>query len=714
MAETERLRLLAQARQRRAAANSGNSSGGMTIIATTEGGGRIYQTASGQRGFTSPGYSTTDPAKVAELMEGATPAQIVQADVDNQVLSEAPVASRAASIAQGFPFVGSHIDDALGGAKGNNVRMMQGAMERQNPVEAIALNVGGAVMGSIPAAVAAAPAVAAAAPTSLAAQAGAGLAAGAAVGATEGAVYGSGEGQSAAERIENAKMGALIGGAAGSVLGGAAPYASAGLRNLIGKLRGSDVNAIARELNTSHDAARVIKSALENGDEQAAMAALQRAGGDAMIADAGPSASGLLDAVAQTPGNGGRIATRAVQERTQAASSKITEALDRTLGAPQGERELIDAVRSGSAPARSQAYDAAYAAPIDYSAGAGRRIEALLGRVPASAIRKAQQIMDLREETSAQIMAQIADNGAVTFTEMPDVRQVHYIMQALDDLAKGTDGAGTFGRQNTYGASVEGLRSQLGQALKRAVPEFSAAQDIAADTARQIELTEVGYDMLKSGTRREDVARALQGASRAERTAAQQGVRAYLDDTMANVARTMTDPDTTTREGIKALRDMSSRANQTKLRVLLGRDAADDLLSEVDEAATAFELRSAIAQNSKTAVRQAVQGSVDEIVEPGVVRTIMSGEPINATKRMIQALTGETAEAQELRKMGLYEDIATALTDVRGGRARAALRHIQLAMNGQSLSDTQARLIANALTGSAVLSGSHATTQALQ
>jgi hypothetical protein len=168
----------------------------------------------------------------------------------------------------------------------------------------------------------------------------------------------------------------------------------------------------------------------------------------------------------------------------------------------------------------------------------------------------------------------------------------------------------------------------------------------------------------------------------------------------------MSEPNTDTLEGVRVLRDMSSRSNKTKLRILLGQDAADELLAEVDEAATAFELRAAIAENSKTAIRTSIQKGVDQRARGGVLRTIQSGEPVNAAKRLIQALTGETPEAVELRRMGIYEDIAKALTQTRGTQAQAALARINSAMNGQTLSDQSARMIANTLTAGGVLVGS--------
>lgn len=718
MAEIDRLRLLAQARQRRAGASAPQQqSNDLNVIATTPDGGRIYEQSNGTRGFTSEGYSTTDPAKVEQLMSGATPVELVQTDIDSQRIAQNPIAARANEVVRGTPFVGSYADEAVGAfsqGAADNMRKSNAAMQRQHPTQTAALNIAGGVAGSIPMAIAAGPAIAANAPTSIGAQALAGLGLGAGAGAVEGGIYAAGEGQGS-ERGKNATQGALIGGLAGGVLGAAAPYAAAGVRSLVKRLKGSEVRVIARELGISEAAAGQIRNTLDSQGVDAAVEILQRGGDDAMLADAGRPMAQLLDASAATGGGASRIAADAVGDRTRQAAGRMTEALDAALGAPAGQSEIIDGIRAGSKPARSAAYDAAYSQPIDYAAPAGRRIESILNnRIPAGAIKKAQDIMNLREEASSQIMARIGDNGRVTFETMPDVKQVHYIMQALDDMASSTDGSGVFGRQNTFGSSVEGVRRDLSNALKASVPDFAAAQNIAADTAREINMTETGYNMFRAGTRRDEVMRSMNGATTAERNAAKQGLRSYLDDVTANVTRTITNPDASTNEGIKVLRDFSSRANQGKLRTMMGEEAANSLMSEIDEAATAFELRAAIADNSKTAIRSGLQQSGREAASGGVLNTISRGEPVNAGKRLIQAITGETDEAQQLRSMGLFEDIARALTEKRGGQARQSLQIIQQAMNGQQITDAQARLIATTIVGSSALSASRGASIVLQ
>lgn len=715
-----------QAAGKRLLAMAANAQRGEDVVARTEGGGRVVRQRDGSLAFTSPGYSTTDQDAIAQIMEGATPADVVQGSVDRQRIAANPVAAHLNEFVRGVPLVGSRTDefvDALGrtpersqtgdwfvdgvvnqpivpalqGA-GDNMRAMTGAMQRQHPGRTTALNVGGALAAAVPAAIAASPGLAAVAPATRGGQALAAAGGGAVAGGVEGAIYGSGEGQGR-ERLENAWDQGRVGAALGGAVGALAPYAAQAARWAGQNIkRGVNANREAQAaLGASPAAARVIRNALDQTEGQAAEAAIARGGEDAMLADAGRSTQALLDTAAQMPGDAGAVARGAVSERVQRGTNQMTEALDHYLGSPRGQQEITDEIRQQSSGARNAAYDTAYSRPIDYSSQEGRQIETFLQRVPKQAIDRANALMRLRGEESAQIMATVAEDGSVTYQRMPDVRQIDYITRAINDLAQVGDGAGALGGQTAMGSSLQGLSRGLRGVLRRAVPEYGRALDTAADAIGQRNSLDAGYDLLRSGTRREDIARALHGASEAEKAAMRQGVRSFIDDVTANVTRTITDGDTEAREGIKILREMSSRANQTKLRMLLGQEAADDLLAEIDEATTGFELRAAIAENSKTAARQAGQGAVRDQVQGGTLRALMRGEPVNSTKALVQAITGETAEAQTLREMGLYREIADVLVNTRGPRAQAALRRIRAAEAGERLSEAQARMVAQTL-----------------
>jgi hypothetical protein len=106
-----------------------------------------------------------------------------------------------------------------------------------------------------------------------------------------------------------------------------------------------------------------------------------------------------------------------------------------------------------------------------------------------------------------------------------------------------------------------------------------------------------------------------------------------------------------------------------------------------------------MAQNSKTAGRQAIMGTVDELTAPGVVGQAMQGEAVNTTKAMIQAVTGQAAEYTAAQRQRIYQDIARALTQKRGENAVTSLRVLDAAMKGQSLTDAQTDQLAKMLAG---------------
>ena len=122
-------------------------------------------------------------------------------------------------------------------------------------------------------------------------------------------------------------------------------------------------------------------------------ARIREAGPNAMVADAGPAARNLLDTALERSGPGSTAAREAVEQRATQANQQLRGTLDQTMGAPVGVETRQAGIRAGTAPARQQAYDAAYNQPIDYSAPAGRQIEGLLGRVPQEAVNHANRLM---------------------------------------------------------------------------------------------------------------------------------------------------------------------------------------------------------------------------------------------------------------------------------------------------------------------------------
>ncbi len=178
-------------------------------------------------------------------------------------------------------------------------------------------------------------------------------------------------------------------------------------------------------------------------------------------------------------------------------------------------------------------------------------------------------------------------------------------------------------------------------------------------------------------------------------------MRSYIEKALGDVRAIASDPTVEAleaRQVIKAVTDMSSGNARKKIRGLMGAEA-DALLAQIDEAAQSAAVRAAMAQNSKTASRLAVSGTIEEITKPGVLGKAMEGEAVGTTKSLIQAVTGQTSEYTEGMRQKIYQDIARALTEKSGENALTALRVLDGAMKGQSLTDKQTEQLAKMISG---------------
>ena len=635
-----------------------------------------------------------------------------QIGADQMTLAGAPTAAGLAIKAtQGLPFVGEYFDEAMGAIGGpqamQRTRDIQGAMDRQSPIASTAAMIGGGILGSVPLALAAGPAMVAQAPAGLAARVGAGAAAGAVAGGTEGAVsgYGAGnDGDRAASAVERGVIGSALGGA----IGGIAPLAGAGLKSVFERVKGRDVSAISRELNVGQDAARTIKAFLEADDFDRAADALRRAGGDGMLADAGPNARALLDLSVQSGGTARRVAADAVEGRAQAANPRLTQMLDLTLGKPSGIRGAASNISKRTAALRQAAYDKAYSTPIDY-AGAGRKVEDVLNRVPprvlARAVQEADEAMIAAGRTNMQIMANIADDGRVTFQQMPNVEQLDFIKRALSEIAQNETDAIT-GRVTGAGLRARGLAADLRDALGEAAPAYRTATKLGGDKIAEDQALDLGRKLLLPGTTREQVQMQMANASREAKAAARQGLRQYIDDSLANIQRTLGGTETDIREAQKLVTGMSSRANIEKVRTVLGDSAADRLFRVLDEAAAQFETRAAVQTGSQTYARQAGKQMVEDITRSRgreAVTALANLQPGNAFNEIRKALTAPGSDLQRARMQDVLAEVAQALTQKRGPQAQAALEVVRRAMDGQTIKSADAARLSRFIVSSGVL-----------
>jgi len=676
------------------------------VVYRTDNGGEVRKLPDGSLAYKDSGYATTDPEAISRIMGGETAGDQSAASFDRSTLAQAPTAARLGEFVQGFPLVGEYLDEATGAinpGKAESMRGLSGAMERQNPVESMALNVGGGVLGTIPAALAGGGAAAA----NFVGKAGSALgrvARAATLGGVSGAVEGAASfsGRDSENRIRGAAIGAGVGGGLGAFLAPVADLLGTGATGLAKRVKGLDVRTIAEEFGLSAPAARTVKEALINDDLAAASARISSLGDDAMLADAGPATQALLDASSKAGGKALAVTRDAVEGRASAMGKRLPGALDSILGGVKGIKAAARDIAERTAPARKAFYDRVYATAINYADDTGRAIEGVVSKVPSRALKAA--IQEANDEMQSlglknmQILADIADDGTVKFRQMPNTRQLDELKKALDKI--GREAVDQFGRPTAEGVRYRRLAGELRDALAEAVPAYRSALKLGGDKIRQDEALDLGKRLLWDSTTVEDVKSFIRnGMSDDMRAAARQGLRETIENTLGNVRRTITDPNTDAREAMKLVKDLSSRNNMAKLRFILGGDDAKKLIDELEKQATALILRGAVARNSDTAIRQSIQGSVRAEVAPGAVRRTLgnAGNPLEAARGITQTLAGTDARSINAAEREQFAEIAKALTSIRGPQAQAALAAVQKALSGQPLKDEEARLIGSAI-----------------
>ena len=681
---------------------------GFTILVADYNDGKIMEDPdTSERVFVSPSYITSDPVVIENMIQGISPAETQTATMQDQFIEDNPIASRAATALQGIPLIGSYTDDAVGLFSEDAAEAMRyatKAMEDRKPGQALALQAGGA-LAATPAIIASTPAFVTnfvGSGVTLLKQMGRAALAGTLFGTVEGAVSGFGRGEGD-ERLDTAKSDALIGGGIGGITAGAFPAAASIISSAWSNIKGRSVKDIANKLGISIPSAKVIRVALENDDLPAAQAALDRAGSSSMLADAGPSTAGLLDVSVTSGGKSPRFVREAVEERAEKAGGDMTDVLDDLLGMPEGVTTTQRNIRLETAADRTNLYGDAYSKAIDYSGSNGKSIQNFLKRVPSSAINAANALMKLEGNESLQILAEIAENGTVTFTRLPDVRQLDYITRGLRETADQQNATGKLGGTTAIGRATQNLSKSIRNALRKEVPEYGTALDKAADTIQRIEAVEVGSSVLNKNVTREEARDAISNLSPVQLKEAKIGLRSSIDDTLAKVNAVASDANIEIREFKKLTDNLRSRTSREKMEILLGKTDADFLYKELDEAVVTLELRAAIARNSATQQRTAITGKVDDITEPNFIDKLLMGEPLNAGKRIAQVISGNTPESRAIRKMGIYDEIAGVLVNLRGKEAQNALRLIKKAMDGDALTDQMADRIAKVLTTPAAI-----------
>jgi hypothetical protein len=636
---------------------------------------------------------------------------------ERDYLQQAPLTAQALKVAEGIPLVGGWIQDIAGAVSPElqaKTKAVSEAKQSQDPIESTALQVGGAVVPSIIAAPVVAPASfvnwLSKLPTvqKMVAVGGSG----GLLGLVEGAVSGAGRGGEDG-RMEGAVEGGSIG-AAGGLFGGLLPPAVIkGYENLKVSFRNVGAEDIAKSLNISVPSAQVLSATFRDAgtDIKSALQNIFNAGEEGMLADSGFAAQALLDAAASTGGRASQITSEEVTGRAARQGAALSTSMDDALGVlPKVDDQAADAldmaenIASSTKVQRQEAYDLAYGTPIDFSSTAGREIErvfdALPDRFKGAAIERANEKMRLEAYKTGkpqpeQILADIADDGTVSFSTLPNLRQLDQIKQAIGEV--GFKEVDNFGRPTADALDAVNWYREISNRLKEASPEYRKAVELGGDKISLDSALELGLGMLKPSMSVRDVVRGMKGSDAVEKQYAKLGVRSSIDDLISNVKATIASPDIDINTLRTVFTQLSSKNSRDKIKMLLSASEAKQLFKDLDQAQMSLALRAAVAMNSKTSIRITQKEIVDDMTDIGAFAHLLRLEPAKASQSVVQKVTGETDALGVAAKQEIYTDIARALTQIKGKEASNALKIIMRASKAEQVSDAELKAVSDLL-----------------
>ena len=706
MSDLDAIRARAAARAKAQNAQPPAAPAGQTIIADYGEKGRVVE-VNGKRSFVSPSYSTSDPTRIAQIMEGLDAGRLSKRDYDRETIAAAPAAARAVKMVEGIPFVGSYVDEALGGLLGDDatagVRALSGAMDRENPGQSLGLNLTGLGLGTV-AALGAAPAKILSHTSKLRTIPGMlkGAAVGAGAGAVEGGVYGAGRGTDEQSRAEEAALGAGMGAGAGAAVGVAAPLIGKGVARAYDFLRKTDVDSIAGMFRISKPAAKIIKATFMNGgDVEIARQNLEKAGQHAMLSDAGQAAQALTDFSVQYGGAQGEVVAQQITQRALQNRDSFTKATDAILGSAElGPETALEQIAKRSAPFRESAFKRAFMVAVDPATPKGKAVTDVLQRINPSVLNEA--IAEVNEDIIASgsnkplvNIIRHPETGALDFSQPLSMEHVHEIKVTLQQMAQ--EAYADFKptkRSIRYSNLARDLRAAMGGLSE----EYNQAMAMGGDKIQQETNLQLGYNLLAKKTHVEDVSRTMgEKPSQTQIAAAKAGLRLQIDEIMGNARALASDPNIEARELKAAFDNMNSSNSRKKMRALLGDKEAEKLFAEIDAAQQTLLVRAATARNSATAPRQALEGEFKAVTAPGAADQLMAGKPQASMQTAIQNLTGTTEEFSQKQQQKIVNDIGNALMRYRGRDAGLAFEALRAYALGQPVKDAQREAMLHAL-----------------
>jgi hypothetical protein len=298
---------------------------------------------------------------------------------------------------------------------------------------------------------------------------------------------------------------------------------------------------------------------------------LDNIGPGAMAMDLGPNLQQKAGGVSSVPGPAQRTVVNAVRERSAGAGERLAGDVRNALGTGAPASTMIDDIVEAQKAAAGPLYDAVRSIPVEASGNMKFVLSTPMGQ---RAFREARRM---------------AANDGYT-GEALTVGLMDYTKRALDDIASSSSRSGA----NNTARQARDLARVLTRSVDEAVPAYAQAREAFAGPAAIREALELGTTVFSRKVPPDELRKAMQAMTASEKDALLQGARAAVEDAMGNAVN----------DALSVRNLLRVSYNRDKLKMLLGDDVVDDLMSAASREMRFGETTNTAIGNSVTAARQ--------------------------------------------------------------------------------------------------------------
>jgi len=326
-------------------------------------------------------------------------------------------------------------------------------------------------------------------------------------------------------------------------------------------------------------------------------------------------------------------------------------------------------IMKDTATARREAYGSAYSSEVIPGDEASDVVLDLFKRVDPSDLSGATTLLreggaefnyvmptKVSETTANEILS--SGTSGINVRSTPD-GYVAWRTPTIETLDYTTRRLHSRAQELKRSGDIEGYRSktalaiQLRRAMDEVSPDYGKARAAGKDAIDQKIAADLGNDLLNPRITREEVSITLDQMGPTELKQVRTALRNRLDEIAANARMSPTQDNTMeVVEALAQLRVMNSRAVATKMKMVLGEPGFEAISEKIGQASQALTMSASIAQNSKTAIRQAVEARFKELIGTSMAETIGQAGLLPAVSRGVtQAVIGGPSQAQRIQEI---------------------------------------------------------------